>query len=139
MAIGSKIIMLYQRVDYSHVALEAGNFYYQANEGKVNKEYKDFFLKDHEVVHAINIPNIELSTIEIVLGRDYATAQNVGILYVDFFKWLGKKVKNPLTSGENCSEFIYEHVLKQFCLDLTLDQNYVKPKHIMRILRERGY
>lgn len=132
--IGSWIIMLYQKTNYSHVALEVGDYFYQASDGKVNKEHKQHFIKKHEIMHSMVIPRIDLKDIETDLGRDYGLAQNIGMAVVDLFKLFKKKITNPFKSGVNCSEFIYERVIIQLYGDLGFDKDSIKPKHVKEIL-----
>lgn len=136
-AIGSILIRLYQEEDYSHVALEVGDYYYQASEGKVNKEHKTHFYREHEILHSIEIPDVDINLLEQDLGRNYSTTQNIGIVIVDLFRLFKKKIMNPFKSGVNCSEFIYEKVLIPLYGDLGYDQNSIKPKHVKRILEEK--
>ena len=137
----SWFIRWYQGTEYSHVALEVGEFYYQASEGKVNKEHYSYFLKEHTIVLSFEIADVDLSILEKELGRNYGTVQNVGIVLVDLWRAITHKlVNNPLSQDVNCSEFIFEKVLKQLYTDLdAYDKDYVKPKHIEKILRIRDF
>ena len=138
LALGSKIIMLYQRCDYSHVAIQDGDFFYQASEGKINKEHITHFSREHAIVHSYDIPHINIVKLEKELGRNYSIGQNLGILFVDFFKNIGKRVKNPFrSSGVNCSEFVYTSVIIPLYGDLGYDKESIKPKRIKEILEER--
>lgn len=132
--IGSWIIQFYQKETYSHVALEVGDYFYQASDGKVNKEHRQHFDRKHKIIHSILIPRIDLVHIETDLGRDYGLAQNIGMAVVDLFKLFKKKITNPFKSGVNCSEFIYERVIMQLYGDLGFDKDSIKPKHVKEIL-----
>lgn len=133
----SWFVRLYQGTEYSHVALETSNglYYYQASEGKVNKEYYAFFLNEHTIVSSYEIPDIDLEPLEQQLGRNYGTIQNVGIVLVDIVRLFKQKlINNPLSQDVNCSEFIYRMVIVPLFGEQGYDADYVKPKHIEQIM-----
>jgi|GEM_PF-2580931 len=151
MPIGSWAIRLWTQKPYSHVAhaveiRDWGKRYYQANEGKVNYEYEKFFLKKHKIVkkYIIHVPK-ELD-IEVKkacyqeAGNSYALMQNLGIVILDIVSFFtGNKLKNPWKKGKNCSEIVYEKVLKKLFLELNYNPDTIKPHHIEDILIKKGY
>jgi hypothetical protein len=146
----SWLIMLWTWKRYSHVALEIdlpqidNPMYFQANEGKVNYEYKTHFDRKHEIIVAYEIQvsediakNMSKKRLEHA-GEIYGTLQNLGIIYTDIIKLFGKKVDNPLKKGKNCSELVYENVLKPLYPELEYDAQKIKPHHIEDILILKG-
>lgn len=146
LAIISWLIRIYTGKPYSHIVRKAyigknkREMYYQSSENKVNYEYKTIFLKKHEVVREYKLLISDEIYQEIAdeclkqAGVEYATMQNLGYLYVDFMKKLGKNVENPWKKGKNCSELIYVAVFKKLLPHLELNPNKVKPHHIEAII-----
>lgn len=142
----SWLIMLWTWKNFSHVALKVElphiekPMLFQASEGSVNYEYWDHFDKKHEIVEevSIDIPDEIYSDLSkkrlMAAGEEYGFLQNVGIVLVDICKVVGLNIDNPWKRGKNCSEIIYETVLKPMNPELDFDPNTVKPHHIKRIL-----
>lgn len=151
----SWLIRLYTWKPYSHVAgvheiRDWGKRFYQASEGSVNYEYEDFFYKKHEIVKTYIIQvssELEQETKKAFYkqaGNKYATAQNVGMIWVDLNKLFGRKVDNPFKAGKNCSEILYSTVFKKLLPELDYNPDTIKPHHIEKILKnnfknEDGY
>lgn len=132
--------------DYSHVARKAyigknnREMYFQSSEGKVNYEYKDVFLSKHEIVldYVIEVSD-ELyqeiaDTCLLEAGKKYATMQNVGIVFVRVCGWLGIKKQNPWKDGRNCSELIYNVILKKMIPWLSYSEDLIEPHQIEAII-----
>lgn len=65
--------------------------------------------------------------------------QNIGIVLVDICRLFGYKIKNPWKKGRNCSEIIYEVILKELHPELSYNPQLIKPHHVSRILEKKGY
>lgn len=143
------LIQLWTWKTYSHVALSVSlsfldkPMYFQASEGKVNYEYSDHFHREHKVVKAYNIhiPKQIYSQLAVerlkLAGENYGFLQNVGIVYTDILKLFGVVKPNPWKKGKNCSELIYNIVLKPLHDDLNYDPEKIKPHHIEKIIKEK--
>lgn len=149
--IGAWLIRLWTWKSYSHVALEVPigflkrPMYFQANEGKVNYEYGDHFDKEHQIVKRYRIKvsdpvyNFMKKERMMSAGENYGHLQNLGIVLTDIAKLFGIKLKNPWKKGRNCSEIIYSKILLPMFPDLSYDPETIKPHHIERILKSKGY
>ena len=138
--------MLWTWKPYSHVARKLQPAwdekcsYFQANEGKVNYEYEDWFLKEHKIVksYKINIPvslHQKMTRVSWKLaGQNYGMCQNLGIVIIDIFKIFGIKLKNPWKKGMNCSELMYRTIFKPMFPELKYDPETIKPHHIESII-----
>lgn len=144
--IASWLIRAWTGKKYSHVARAAniqewGWRYFQANEGKVNYEYEEHFLKKHEIIKEYTIiVDTEMDkkikeTCYKQCGNKYGIMQNIGIFLID----LGILKSNPWKSGVNCSELIYTHVLKPMFPELDHNPDTIKPHEIENILISKGY
>ncbi len=144
----SWLIMLWTWKSYSHVALKVdlswleGSMYFQASEGKVNYEYESHFLRENEIIksYQIEIPKDIYSKLAAErmksAGENYGFMQNVGIVLVDICKLFGKEISNPWKKGKNCSELIYNLILKPLNPELNFDPETIKPHHVERIIKE---
>jgi hypothetical protein len=146
--IGSLLIRLWTWKPYSHVArkmqisfLDKPN-YFQANEGKVNWEYEDYFAQKHEIVKTMSFECSEeqfrlfnKSCWEQV-GADYGFMQNLGIFLVDLANFFGIEISNPWKKGLNCSELIYRTILKPKYGNLGYNPETIRPDHIEKILEK---
>lgn len=147
--LGSWAIRLWTWKSYSHVAkhtiIDSEHMFYQSNDGKVNYEHKDVFLKKHKIVkvYRIKVPcsmctNIHRECLKNA-GKPYAFLQNLGIVIVDIFKNIGIKIRNPWKKGKNCSELVYSLILKKLYPELKYDPDTIKPHHIEKILIQKNY
>lgn len=146
--LGSWLIRLWTWKPYSHVARKLSisfldkPVYFQSNETKVNWEYEDHFFKDHEVVRSyeVEISREQLGQLNKTcweqVGVKYGFLQNLGIAYVDFMNLFGIKVKNPFTSGMNCSEVIYRNAIIPIYGDHGYNPNSIKPHQIEEIIKK---
>lgn len=144
-------VMLWTWKSYSHVALQVElsyldkSMYFQSNEGKVNYEYEDHFLKEHQIVkrYKVQIDDKAAKDLKIrrlkLAGANYGIWQNLGIVIVDLLKLIGIKTNNPWKKGINCSELIYSTVLKVLYPELDYNPETIKPHHIEEILINHGY
>jgi hypothetical protein len=158
--IGSWIIRAYQRTSYSHVYVEIptnkfpSNHILHASEGIVHKMSKTQFHKKHEITeeYVIQIPEmilfnkhqnksttlhqLILDEMHEISGADYGLMQNIGIVLVDLLRLFNIKIKNPWTSGWNCSEFV-GFVLKNIFPEAFKNKNLdiITPKDINNILK----
>lgn len=132
---------------YSHCARKFTIYndivmYYQANEGKVNYENEDAFIKKHETIseYSFMVPDEVYTEMSKACLRDagttYGFMQNVGIVYVDIMLKMGKIVNNPWKKGRNCSELLYIHVIMPIWGDLGYHPDTIKPHDIENILKE---
>lgn len=145
----SWIVRLWTWKSYSHVAIHkkilGENMFYQSNDSKVNYEHATTFNKKHEIVkvYCILIPHNLQQDIAIAClresGKPYAALQNMGIAILDILNLLNIKIKNPWKKGKNCSEIIYETILKRLHPDLDYNPDTIKPHHIEQILIDKGY
>lgn len=143
----SKAIMWYENATYSHCAIE---FYlnsinkevmYHSSLVGVNFSSKDLFLKHNEIVetYGLEVP-IEIyrkimSSLIDNCGKEYAIMQNFGIVIVEVLAKLGKNINNPWKDGYNCSELVYEHVIKNiYEEDFKINRNLIKPSQVKQIL-----
>lgn len=144
----SWLVRLWTWKPYSHVALKFNPYdldkpvYFQSNEGKVNFEYECHFLKEHQIVRSIEI-SLTIEQYRKLLkatweqaGSNYGLLQNLGIVLVDILRLLGITATNPWKQGRNCSELIYELIVKNIYGDQSYRVDLVKPHHIERILKE---
>lgn len=147
-AIGSWLIRLWTWKSYSHVARKVKisfldkPVYFQANEGKVNWEYEDFFTQKHEIVKTMSFicTDKQLKDFNKLcweqVGNKYGALQNIGIACVDFMRLFGVKISNPWKKGVNCSEALYRTIIVPEYGDLGYDPNTIKPHHIEEILKK---
>lgn len=149
LAIVSKLIMLWTKKPYSHVArklvVHGGiELYYQASGSQVNYECKEVFDTKHEIVltRIIQIPSeiyMEIGNACLKeAGKPYGYMQNLGIALVDLCSFFGVNIQNPWKKGLNCSELLYITVLKRMYPELNYNPNTIKPHHIDEII-ERIY
>lgn len=147
----SWLIRLWTWKSYSHIARKLQiSFldepcYFQANDGKINWEYHRHFAKKHKVVKRVKF---ELSNKEYLklnklcweqAGDKYGLLQNLGIAVVDICKLIGINICNPWKQGQNCSEVIYRTIIKRRHPELKYNPDTIKPHHIERILKQKGY
>lgn len=150
--LGSWAIMLWQGgTPYSHCYIKLltkdrfpSNKILHAAEGQVSNYSETAFLKRNKVIKEFILDIPKSTYVDLVRnvfhelsGEPYSTMQNVGIVYVQLMKLIGKKVKNPWKNGWNCSEyvlkvlnFIYPEEAKKY------DLNTVTPKDIYCILNK---
>jgi len=143
----SKGIMLYEGVNYSHCAIE---FYLNSIEKEViyhsslvgvNFSSKELFVKHNEIVEtyelevSIEIYRKIMSSLIDNCGKEYAVMQNFGIVLVEVLAKLGKNIDNPWRDGYNCSELVYEHIIKNvYEEDFNINKNMIKPSQVKQIL-----
>jgi len=139
-------IMLWTWKPYSHVALETNiswlekPMYFQASDGAVNYEYQTHFDKKHEIItkYELEVPETlyyKMGKARLQhAGEKYGMLQNVGIFVTDILNLVNIKIDNPWKKGKNCSELIYEVILKEMYPDLKYDSQKIKPHHIEDIL-----
>lgn len=144
--IGSWLIRLWTWKPYSHVAYRFwgknvnGYLYYQANDGKVNIEHHDWFVKKHEIVntHEMVISSEEFKELTKrsyrYLGQNYGILQNLGIALIDVLKLFKIYKKNPFIKGVNCSEIIYNVLLYKYDKKKLYEKDNIKPHHIERLI-----
>jgi hypothetical protein len=148
--LGSWTIRLYQGgTKYSHIYIRLpvkGNKFpsdkiLHASEGKVQNMSGTQFDKRHEVVQEFTIKvkkslyNQVVKEMHEASGDDYSIMQNVGIVLVDICRLFGVRIKNPFTSGWNCSEFvavILQTIMPQEFENISPDT--VTPQDIYNIL-----
>ena len=143
--IGSWSIMWWTNKEYSHVArmttlYGSVNLYYQASDGKVNYECSDIFLSKHQIIYkyTLNISDELYKKISEKCvsnaGKKYGLLQNIGIVYSDIMSKIGISVDTPFKNGQNCSELIYECVIKELIPHLKYNKNLIKPHQIEDII-----
>lgn len=149
MPIFSWAIMLWTGKPYSHVARKLKtpwakkSSYFQANEGKVNYEYEDWFLKEHKIIksYTINVPDAVHDAMGKrswqLAGQNYGLLQNIGIVLVDIAKIFNVKIKNPWKKGVNCSELMYRTIFQPMFPDLEYDPETIKPHEIEDIILDK--
>ena len=146
----SWLIMLYQWTRFSHtyVVFQTSNILnddtvFQSSKGMVNAMSYTVFKKENfpidEYIFEISTDtyNTILNELHGTMGTKYGTMQNVGILYVDFMKLFGKRVRNPWKKGYNCSELVYIHVLRHLYPDLDEDPDLITPEDVYNIVKSR--
>lgn len=143
-AVGSVLIRWYMGTPYSHVYLkfDAKSFDRTLVYEAVGKGVRFVGLKNwqhnHEEIASFEL-NISDDNYKKIMqfcidnsGSEYGFLQNIGILFSDAF---GIK-RNPLTSGENCSEVIGKIlVLEGYKINKDLD--LLTPKDIFLILNNQ--
>lgn len=148
--VGSWLIRLYQKSTYSHCYIriphnDKSDSIFHASEGIVHRMSETHFDKKHEIVaeFAIDLPRetyLAMGNIAHELsGSDYGLLQNIGIIFVRFFKRFDIKIKNPFKKGWNCSELVC-YMMKQFDNNFNdLDVNTVTPKELYNKLNTSNY
>lgn len=149
-AIFSKIIMWYQKSEYSHCAVEfkldkldLDVIYHSSLSSGVNFYNKDLFLEKNQLVktYKLSIPDESYNSImkELIknCGKKYAILQNIGIVFVNFLQNMGIMLNNPFTSGQNCSELVFLVLLEIYPnISDKYNRNTIRPDHIEEILNE---
>lgn len=146
----SWLIRLYENTPFSHTYLEfdtkkifEDDTIFQSSKGMVNYMSKKFFLSENDIVEEFEfeIPLEVYMEMRVELhasaGIKYAFMQNIGILYTDFMRLFGKRVKNPWKKGYNCSELVYKHVIRYLYPDFKYDPETVTPKDVYNMLKEK--
>lgn len=154
--IGSWLIRLYQGgSEFSHCYFRIKSSHFPSDtiihsaEGKVQRMSGTQFDKRNEVVEefAVTLTKEEymdmLSQMHEVAGDDYSILQNLGIVYVDLMRVVFKKtVKNPWTTGWNCSEFTMTFLKLHFQEEFKhFDPDTITPIQVYKImqdLKQRG-
>lgn len=113
-----------------------------ASEGKVLRMSQTQFDKRHETVKEFRFMIEDELYYDIMdemheaSGDDYSVLQNVGIIYVDIMRLLGKRVANPFQTGWNCSEFVLLFLNKTHPTKFDhLDPQTVTPVELYKILK----
>lgn len=140
----SKLIMLYTKKQYSHVArknsISHQPIYYHAAEGKVHYVNESCFIEKNKIIkkYTLSIPTSIYEEMEQEswkqVGKSYGTLQNIGILIVDLLQKLNIKATNPFKKGLNCSELIYRTVLQKLIPNLPYRADLIKPHQIEEII-----
>ena len=143
-AIASWLIRWYEKTPFSHTFVEyntashlGSDTIYQSSRGMVNNMSKTVFLEENEITHIFTIVCDDETYKEMrnglhsVTGKHYGFWQNFGIIISDIFK-----IKNPFKKGYNCSELVYEKVLKKLFPELEYNKDNVTPRMVYEILRE---
>ena len=141
--------MWWTKKDISHCACgitvsDWGMNYFQASEGKVNYEHEPYFLEKHKIVreYILELPSDVVRGLKKDFyqqsGNKYATMQNIGIFFQDIAKrYFGVKMKNPWEKGKNCSELLFDVIIKKMVPDLKKYKgNTVKPHEIEKIVKK---
>lgn len=140
-AIGSWIIRWYMGTPYSHVymrfespSMERSLIYEAVGAGVRFIGFEKW--KQHaEEVDSFNLQLSDKNYKRLMqfcidqAGDEYGFMQNLGLVWANIFK----RKKNPLTSGENCSEEMGE-ILKLEGFDINKDLDLLTPKDIHDIL-----
>jgi len=148
--IASWAIRLYQRTEFSHVYLREkvrvfkDDLIIHASEGNVQRMSEYQFDKKHEVVEEFIVTiesDLRFYELKDLMhkhsGADYSVMQNIGIVYVDIMRFLGKRVKNPWQKGWNCSELVMTILQEIFPEEFKqYDTNTITPKEINTILKQ---
>lgn len=145
--IASWLIRWYEKTPFSHTFIEYNTAHhlgsdtiYQSSRGMVNNMSKDVFLEENEITNVFTIVCEEEIYIEMrnglhsVTGKYYGFWQNIGVVIADIFK-----INNPFKKGYNCSELVYEKVLKKLFPELEYKKDNVTPKMVYEILKENRY
>lgn len=140
----SWLIQWYEKTPFSHTFVEYNTVHhlgsdtiYQSSRGMVNNMSKDVFLEENEITHVFTVTcGDEIykemrNGLHSVTGKHYGFMQNIGIIISDIFK-----IKNPFKKGYNCSELVYEKVLKKLFPELEYNKDNVTPKMVYLILKE---
>jgi len=149
-AIGSMLIRAYQGFSsFSHcyirmkVPVVPSDAIIHASEGKVLRMSGTQFDKKHEVVDEFKVllTDAEHDKVRILMheisGDDYSLCQNLGIFIVDLARLIGFNIKNPWTTGWNCSEFVMEIVKNKFPEQFSAyDQNTVTPIQVYKVMKK---
>lgn len=144
----SWLIRLYQNTEFSHTYVELDTKHvfeddtiFQSSKGMVNYMSKLFFLTENIVTDEFEfeLPDEVYRKMRVELhryaGLKYAFMQNLGIVYTDIMRILGKRVSNPWRKGYNCSELIYKHVIKYLYPEYKYDPETITPKDVYNMLK----
>lgn len=143
-------VRFYQNTNFSHTYLEFDtksifndDTIFQSSKAMVNYMSKSFFLTENTITDEfeVEMPD-ELymkmrSELHANAGVKYAFLQNIGIIYTDFMRLFGKRVKNPWKKGYNCSELVYKYVIKYLYPEYTLDPETITPKDVYEIMKSK--
>lgn len=148
----SRILQWYLKTDISHCYIKyetdeliGDNAIYQSIFGKgIGYMSEQVFLKDNIQVREYQIELSEemyckvRKDLFLQCGKDYGFMQNIGIFIVDSVRRILKlNIKNPFKGGQNCSELILRHLLKEAYPKETegLEPNTVSPKQIEEVVK----
>lgn len=145
----SWLIMATEGTNFSHVALRMIDsetnqpFYYQASHTMVNEMGEEQFLKQEIIVESYDFeitPEIKKSIKEFAidnLGVPYGVISIIGLAIVQLAKWLGIKIKNPLSDeGKTyvCSELVATILSKKLNVVLPDNPDDITPKDLHAIV-----
>ena len=161
-AIMSLLVRLYQWTSFSHTYIKLltkgslpSNKILHASDGFVqnvsetqftNKNIKieEFEIEIPDIIVFDKLKNTSsslyyalVSIMHETSGDTYSYIQNLGILYVKFMKFFGKKVDNPWKLGWNCSEFVFSILSIIYPKEFSKkDPNTITPKQIYKLLKK---
>lgn len=126
--IGAELIKLYQRTEFSHVAIIKDNLVFQASHGYVNCCHIDIFLQENNIVyvHEIEPSLIDMDFVYRQLGKKYSIIQVFAVPILRLVKatWSGNGDEKFI-----CSEFVGKALKLDWVGELTT------PKEIDNYLR----
>ncbi len=130
--IGAKLIMFYQKTEFSHVLIIDGDLVYQASRGMVNCMHIDVFKKDNEIIdtYVVCPDTVDMEFVKKQLGKKYSISQ---IFLLPILRLFHAKSKGNGDSKFICSEFVGKALKLEWVGDFTTPKeidNYLKSKLI---------
>lgn len=113
--------------------------------GIVEVHYEDYIKTIDDVVELIPPPGLDLTpsmtVMADVIGDDFDVPSMVGRLWVYLFRWLGKKVKNPLRNPKKdcCVENVLRLLVPADAVPKDIDPEVEDPQSVYNLLLARGW
>lgn len=149
LAFFSWLIRLWENTKYSHAyvifPLEKydTNLIYQASGSMVNFMGEKAFMEKHKPVYMYEViidENAYYRAMDYSIkhaGYKYAFKQIIGIMFMRFAKWFGKKISNPFDGkGYICTELVAEIVNNLEVSDVSISTEDVGLKELHAIVKQ---